>query len=158
MTIRGQRVLLSPHLAELYGVETRVLVQAAIRNKERFPSDFMFQVTEEEFDTLRSQNVISKGKGGTRYLPYAFTEQGVAMLSGVLRSERAIAVNIEIIRTFVRLRRLMASNSELARKLEDLELKTDEPFALVFETLNKLVSPQVPNQRKIGIRRDSDAD
>ena len=100
--IRKQKVMLDMDLAELYGVETRTLVQAVKRNIERFLSDFMFQLSKEEFDSLRSQIVISKGKGGRRYPPYVFTEQGVAMLSGVLRSKRAVKVNIEIMRTFVR--------------------------------------------------------
>lgn len=151
-TLRGQRVLLSPHLAELYGVETKVMIQAVQRNIERFPSDFMFQLTDEEFAGLRSQIVTSKTRGGTQYLPYAFTEQGVAMLSGVLRSPRAIAVNIEIMRTFVRLRYLMTNNAELARKLENLEQKTDARFSLVFDAIRQLMTPPVEQQRKIGIR------
>lgn len=152
--IRGQRVMLSPHLADLYGVETRALVQSVQRNIERFPSDFMFQLTEEEFASLRSQIVISKTRGGAQYLPYAFTEQGVAMLSSVLRSSRAIAVNIEIMRTFVQVRSLIANNSELARKLEELEKKTDERFAVVFEAIRQLMTPPEAKQRKIGLRQE----
>ena len=156
--IRGQRVLLSPHLAELYGVETRALVQAAQRNIERFPPDFMFQLTDEEFIRLKSQIVISSWGGSRRANPYAFTEQGVAILSGVLRSPRAIAVNIEIMRTFVRLRYLMTHNAELARRLEELEQKTDARFSLVFDAIRQLMTPPTEKQRKIGIRRESDED
>jgi hypothetical protein len=117
LLIRGHKVMLDADLAELYGVETRALLQAVSRNQKRFPEDFMFQMSKEEYELLRSQIVISKkGRGGRRYLPYVFTEQGVAMLSSVLRSERAVQVNVEIMRAFVRLRRMLASNEELARK------------------------------------------
>jgi ORF6N domain len=116
LLIRGHKVMLDADLAELYGVETRALLQAVSRNQKRFPEDFMFQMSKEEYELLRSQIVISKkGRGGRRYLPYVFTEQGVAMLSSVLRSERAVQVNVEM-RAFVRLRRMLASNEELARK------------------------------------------
>jgi len=138
----------------LYGVETRTLVQTVQRNIERFPSDFMFQLTDEEFTNLKSQIVTSSWGGSRRANPYAFTEQGVAMLSGVLRSPRAIAVNIEIMRTFVRLRYLMTNNTELARKLEELEQKTDERFAVVFDAIRQLMTPPQPKQRKIGLRRE----
>src|SRR5512136_2664272 len=123
--IRGQKVMLSHHLAELYEVEPRALNQAVKRNIERFPEDFMFQLTEEEEALLRSQIVTLKtGRGQhSKYLPYAFTEQGVAMLSSVLNSERAIQVNIEIMRAFVRLRQMLASHADLARKLQALESK-----------------------------------
>ncbi|MFQ6081941.1 MAG: ORF6N domain-containing protein [Candidatus Aminicenantia bacterium] len=120
--IRSHKVMLDSDLAELYGVETRVLLQSVKRNISRFPSDFMFQLTVDEFNNLRSQIVTSKSRGGRRYRPYVFTEQGVAMLSSVLRSERAIQVNIQIMRTFVKLRKILASHKELARKLEELEL------------------------------------
>jgi hypothetical protein len=128
LLIRGQKVMLSTDLAELYQVEPRVLVQAVKRNIARFPEDFMFQLTEEEFYNLKSQFVISSWGGLRRAKPYAFTEQGVAMLSSVLNSERAIKVNIEIMRAFVRLRRLLASHADLARKLEALEKKYDTQF------------------------------
>jgi hypothetical protein len=123
--IRGKKVLLSSHLAQLYGVETRVLNQAVKRNSDRFPEDFMLQLTEEEVSMLVSQNVIPHKKYFGGSFPFAFTEQGVAMLSSVLNSDRAIKVNIEIMRAFVNLRKLLASNVELARKLESLEKKYD---------------------------------
>ena len=127
VTVRGHRVLLDADLAELYGVETKVLVRAMKRNIERFPADFMFQLAAGEWAILRSQiGTSSSGHGGRRYLPHAFTEQGVAMLSGVLRSPEAIAVNIEIMRAFVQFRRLLATNAELARRLEALESRVDE--------------------------------
>src|SRR5262245_33149935 len=124
LLIRGHKVLLDEDLAALYGVATRVLVQAVHRNRPRFPDDFMFQLSEEEFARLRLQVEISNPRrGGRRYRPYAFTEQGVAMLSSVLRSERAVQVNIEIMRAFVRLRQLLASHEDLARRLDELEQK-----------------------------------
>jgi hypothetical protein len=130
--IRGQRVMLSTHLAELYETEPRVLVQAVKRNIDRFPEDFMFQLTDQEFDYLKSHFVISSWGGLRRATPYAFTEQGVAMLSSVLRSTRAVHVNIEIMRTFVRIRRIIAVNDEISRKLDDLEEKYDQQFSVVF--------------------------
>lgn len=141
--IRGQKVMLSQHLAELYEVEPRALNQAVKRNLERFPEDFMFQLTEEESVLLRSQTVTLKtGRGQhTKYLPYAFTEQGVAMLSSVLNSERAIQVNIEIMRTFVRLRQMLATNAELSKKLIALEKKYDIRFKAVFEAIHELMTP-----------------
>jgi len=147
---RGQRVMLSPDLAELYGVQTKVLLQAVRRNINRFPEDFAFQLTQDEFAILRSQNVTSSW-GGTRYAPFAFTEQGVAMLSSVLRSERAVAVNIEIMRTFVKLRGMFESNKELAGKLAKLEQKYDVQFKAVFEAIRELMSsPPPPKKRRIG--------
>ena len=134
--IRGEKVLLDADLAALYGVETRVLNQAVKRNAERFPEDFMLQLTREEVDTIRSsrsQIVILKRGQNVKYLSYAFTEQGVAMLSSVLRSPRAVEVNIAIMRTFVQLRRLMDSNRDLARRIEALERRYDEQFASVFD-------------------------
>ncbi len=122
--VRGEKVMLDADLAALYGVATRVLVQAVKRNVERFPADFMFQLNPEEFAHLRSQIVTSSVWGGRRYPPYAFTEQGVAMLSSVLRSNRAVRVNIEIMRAFVQLRRILATHAELAHKLEELERGT----------------------------------
>lgn len=150
--IRGEKVILDADLATLYGVETRVLVQAVKRNLERFPPDFMFQLSKEEFTALRSQTVTSRGWGGRRYPPYAFTEQGVAMLSSVLRSPRAIGVNIEIMRAFVRMRRLLASHAKLEKKILELEEKYDGQFAVVFEALKQLMSPPEPPHRKIGFR------
>jgi len=125
LVIRGEKVMLSTDLAALYEVEPRTLVQAVKRNPDRFPPDFMFQLTWEEVDDLRSQSVILKRGTNVKYLPYAFTEQGVAMLSSVLRSKRAIQVNVEIMRTFVRLRQMLATHKDLARKIEALEKKYD---------------------------------
>jgi hypothetical protein len=140
--LRGMRVMFDSDLAVLYGVETRALIQAVHRNIERFPDDFMFQTTKEEFDHLKSQNVISSSRwGGRRYPPYAFTEQGVAMLSTVLRSDRAVLVNVEIMRTFVRFRALLASNADLARRLDRLEKKQDAQFKTVFDAIRRLMAP-----------------
>ena len=152
--IRGERVMLDHDLASLYGVETRVLVQAVRRNMARFPADFMFQLSAIELETLRSQSVISRSWGGRRYRPYAFTEQGVAMLSTVLRSPRAVAVNVEIMRAFVRLRRVLASHAELARKLEQLEQRYDGQFRTVFDAIRELMRPPVPEHRRIGFRAE----
>jgi hypothetical protein len=142
--------MLSTDLAELYQVEPRVLVQAVKRNIARFPEDFMFQLTEEEFSNLKSQIVISSWGGLRRARPYAFTEQGVAMLSSVLRSKRAIQVNIEIMRAFVRLRRMLASHADMARKLEALEKKYDAHFKIVFDAIRQLMRPSEPKKRPIG--------
>ena len=143
--IRGQKVMLDAELAELYRVENRALIQAMKRNIERFPADFMFQLNKDEWRLLRSQIVISSSTwGGRRYPPYAFTEQGVAMLSTVLKSKRAVAVNIEIMRAFVRLRRFLASHDELARKLEALERghgEHDAKINVIFEAIRKLMKP-----------------
>lgn len=151
--IRGHKVMLDGDLAALYDVEVKVLNQAVRRNLDRFPDDFMFQLTKEEFDDLRSQSVTSSsGWGGRRYPPYAFTEQGVAMLSSVLRSKRAVQVNIEIMRAFVRLRRMLASHAELARKLDALEKKYDAQFKVVFDAIRQLMAPPEPKRRLIGFR------
>jgi hypothetical protein len=148
--IRGMRIMLSSDLAELYGVEPRALVQAVKRNSERFPPDFMFQLTDQEFADLKSQIVISSWGGVRRATPYAFTEQGVAMLSGVLNSPQAIHANIEIMRAFVQLRGLLASNKELSRRLDDLEQKYDSQFKLVFDAIRQLMAPPDQEKRKIG--------
>lgn len=153
LLIRKQKVMLDADLAGLYGVETRALVQAVKRNLERFPDDFMFQLSRGEFALLRSQSVISRDWGGRRYPPYAFTEQGVAMLSSVLRSQRAIQVNIEIVRAFIRLRQMLASHTELARKLDALENKYDTQFKEVFEAIRHLMVPPEPKRRPIGFRK-----
>lgn len=151
LLMRGHRVMLDSDLAELYGVETKVLVQAVGRNKERFPDDFMFRLTREEFTHLRSQFVTSSsGWGGRRYPPYAFTEQGVAMLSSVLRSTRAVQVNIEIMRAFVRLRLLLASNQELSQRLDELEKRYDKQFSAVFDAIRQLMTPPEPPRRRLG--------
>jgi hypothetical protein len=154
--IRGEKVILDADLAALYGVATRVLVQAVKRNMERFPADFMFQLTKEEFAVLRSQAVTSRTWGGRRYPPYAFTEQGVAMLSGVLSSPRAVLVNIEIMRAFVRLRQMLASHAKLAKKLAELEAKYDGQFAIVFEAIKQLMAPPEPPRKRIGFRSTTD--
>ncbi len=135
--------MLDIHLAKLYGVETRTLIQAVKRNIERFPDDFLFQLTDNEQDFLKSQNVIANtpGRGGRRTLPYAFTEQGVAMLSSVLRSQRAVRVNIEIMRAFVKLRKMLESNKKLQQQFEQLEQKYDKQFQVIFEAIHQLMKP-----------------
>jgi hypothetical protein len=145
--IRGQKVMLSTHLAELYEVEPRVLIQAVKRNIERFPEDFMFQLTAEEFANLKSQFVISSW-GGARTTPYAFTEQGVSMLSSVLRSSRAIQVNIAIMRTFVQLRQMLSTNAELSRKLVAMEKNYDIKFKAIFEAIHQLMTPADPKKKR----------
>jgi len=155
--IRGQKVMSSPDLAELYGVEPRVLVQAVKRNLDRFPEDFMFQLTDQEFLNLKSQIVTSSWGGIRRATPYAFTEQGVAMLSSVLKSKRAVHVNIEIVRAFVRLRKLLSTNEELARKLAILERKYDAQFKVVFDAIRQLMAPPpVPKRRRIGFVQENE--
>jgi hypothetical protein len=138
--IRHEKVILDFDLAALYGVETRALKQAVRRNRSRFPEDFLFELTPKEMDAMVSQSVIPSRKKFGGAVPYAFTEQGVAMLSSVLRSPRAVEVNIAIMRTFVQLRRLMDSNRELARKIEAMEKKYDEQFAVIFEAIRQLVA------------------
>ncbi|HTB80064.1 MAG TPA: ORF6N domain-containing protein [Opitutaceae bacterium] len=170
-TVRGRRVMMDSDLAKLYGVPTKALNQAVQRNRERFPADFMFQLTAKELANLKCQTGVSnslsyesKGvtnlrsqivtsslvSGGRRYLPYVFTQEGVAMLSSVLRSPRAVAVNIEIVRAFVRLRRLTLSVKELATKITDLEKKYDGQFGLVFEAIKELMAPPGEDDGVIG--------
>lgn len=149
--IRGQRVLLDADLAALYGVTTGALNQAVKRNLTRFPADFMFQLEAHEASDLLSQTVIAKG--GRRTLPYAFTEQGVAMLSSVLRSERAVQVNIEIMRAFVRLRATLTATQELENRLDEFEKQTEGQFQIVFEALRQLMLPPTENERRIGLRQ-----
>jgi len=157
LLIRGEKVMLDADLAELYGVETKMLVRAVKRNIDRFPSDFMIQLNREEFENLRFQFGTSSRWGGRRYLPYAFTEQGVAMLSSVLNSERAVRVNVEIMRAFVRLRQMLASNTELARKLDALEKKYDHQFKVVFDAIRQLMTPlDTKKKGKIGFKRDKE--
>lgn len=146
--IRSQKVLLSTHLAELYEVQPRVLVQAVKRNKDRFPADFMFQLTAREFANLKSQSVISSWGGPRRAAPYAFTEQGVAMLSSVLNSKRAIAVNIAIIRTFVRLRQILIEHKDVAARITALEGKCDQRFQAIFDVLRKLMAPPLDRRKR----------
>jgi len=175
--LRREKVILDADLAELYGVETKRINEAVKRNLERFPEDFMFQLSEDEWDVLRPQNATlkkegdslrsqtatssaspsllfqsgtSKTRGGRRTRPYAFTEQGVAMLSSVLRSPRAVEVNIAIMRTFVQLRRLMDSNKLLAEKIEKLEKKYDENFSIVFDAIRQLIAADSKPKREVG--------
>jgi phage regulator Rha-like protein len=156
LLIRGEKVMLDADLAELYGVETKILVRAVKRNVDRFPSDFMIQLNKEEFENLRFQFGTSSRWGGRRYLPYAFTEQGVAMLSSVLNSDRAIKVNIEIMRAFVSLRQMLASNKELAKRFDELEKKYDAQFKVVFDTIRQLMIPPEPKRKRIGFLREKE--
>jgi len=151
--LRDQKVMLDADLAELYGVETRALVQAVSRNLSRFPKDFMFQLNKAELENWRSQIVISNpsARMGLRRRPYAFTEHGILMLSSVLRSKRAVQVNIAIMRAFVRLREILSTHKDLARQLNEMEKKYDKQFRVVFEAIRDLMEPEpVPPQRKIG--------
>ncbi len=156
--VRGQKVLLDSDLAELYGVETRRLNEQVRRNRTRFPEDFMFQLNDREFSGLMSQFAISKpGRGGRRKLPLVFTEQGIAMLSSVLNSERAVQVNIAIMRAFVQMRELALSNRELERKIDELEKKHahhDGQFVAVFDAIRQLMTPVEKKGRKIGFGQD----
>ncbi|MAX66312.1 MAG: DNA-binding protein [Halobacteriovoraceae bacterium] len=157
--VRGQRVMLDSDLAKLYGVETKVFNQTVKRNSRRFPEDFMFQLTKEEYEVLRSQIVTSKkGKGGRRYQPLVFTENGVAMLSGVLNSTRAIDVNIAIMRTFTKLRSFLAMENSVEGRVDKLEQGTHKLFKIVFERLDDIddkINPKLPpNRRKIGLNND----
>jgi hypothetical protein len=171
--IRGEKVMLDFHLASLYGVETRVLKQAVKRNIDRFPEDFMFELTVQEFNDFKSQSVnsngqalrsqivtLKKGRGQhSKYLPFAFTEQGVAMLSGVLKSKRAIEVNIAVMRTFVQIRKLLQGNKELVQKIKELEKVTndrfekhDEKFRLIFEAIKQLIIQEKEPRKPIGFK------
>jgi len=152
LSVRAQRVMLSTYLAELYRVAPRVLIQAAKRNLVRFPEDFLFQLAADEFANLKSQIVTSSWGGLRRATPYAFTEQGVAMLSSVLHSERAVQVNIEIMRAFVRLREMIATNRDLARRLDELEKRYDAQFKGVFDTIRALMASPDKPRRSIGFR------
>ncbi|MCP4459511.1 MAG: ORF6N domain-containing protein [Cytophagales bacterium] len=152
--VRGEKVLLDFHLAEMYEVETRVLKQQIRRNIDRFPEDFMFELTQKEWKSLRSQIVIlNAGRGQhSKYLPFAFTEQGIAMLSSVLRSKKAVEVNIAIMRTFVQLRKMMDTNKELAAEIEKLETKYDEKFQIVFNAIKKLIHQENEPREAIGFK------
>ena len=158
--VRERQVMFDEDLADLYGVETKRLIQQVKRNLKRFPEDFMFQLSKVEADALRSQFATSNdGRGGRRYAPYVFTEQGVAMLSGVLRSDRAIAVNIEIMRAFVELRRVAGSFEALQERLEQMELdigarlsEHDEQLHQIFEALRQLIAPPPHEKRPVGFR------
>ncbi|HVO74285.1 MAG TPA: ORF6N domain-containing protein [Ignavibacteriaceae bacterium] len=158
LVIRSQKVILDRDLAALYGVETRTLKQAVRRNIKRFPDDFMFQLTRKEFLIWRSQIVMSKSENkGLRHLPFAFTEQGVAMLSSVLKSERAIEVNILIMRAFVKLREIISTHKKVEEKLKELEGRPnehDEQIVRIIQLINQLLSPPEPAKKKIGFRID----
>lgn len=151
--IRGSKVMLDHDLARLYQVTTKALVQAVKRNAQRFPDDFMFQLSTQEYEDLRSQIVTSSGRIGIRYLPYAFTEQGIAMLSSVLRSDRAVKVNIEIMRAFVRLRRILLEHHDLKMQLANLEKRYDHQFKVVFDAIKEIMnSKNPPKARQIGFQ------
>ena len=156
LTVRGQKVIISLHLAELYKVEPRSLVQAVQRNRSRFPADFVFQLTAEEFTNLKSQIVISSSSkhGGSRALPYAFTEHGALMAANVLKSKRAAQISVEIVRAFVQLRRFALTNRDLARKIADLESPYDGQFEQIFDALRALLaSPEPSHNRKMGFQQ-----
>jgi len=148
--LRGHKVMLDRDLAELYGVEVKQLKRQVKRNQDRFPADFMFELSREEYNALRSQLGTFKRGEHSKYLPYAFTEQGVSMLSSVLRSTRAVQVNIEIMRAFVRLRELMASHKDLVRRLNEMEKKYDSQFRVVFDAIRELMTPPESKKRQIG--------
>jgi hypothetical protein len=150
LSMRGQKVMLSTDLAELYEVVPKVLVQAVKRNRERFPADFMYQLTRVEYAHLKSQFVTSSWGGARRAAPYAFTEQGVAMLSSVLRSPRAVQANIAIMRAFVKLREILATHRDLGRRLDAMESKYDKQFSVVFDAIRQLMAPPEKPRRRIG--------
>lgn len=150
LLIRGERVILDSVLADLYEVEVKQIKRQVRRNIDRFPEDFMFELSKQEYYSLRSHFGTLKRGEHSKYLPYAFTEQGVAMLSTVLKSKRAVRVNIEIMRAFVRLREILATHKDLARKLEALERKYDAQFKIVFDAIRQLMTPPEPKKRKIG--------
>jgi phage regulator Rha-like protein len=152
--IRGQKVMLDRDLAALYGVEVKVLNQSVRRNIERFPADFMFKLHSEEWKTILRSQIVTSKRGGRRYAPYAFTENGIAMLSSVLNSPRAIQVNIQIMRTFTRLRELLASHADLRRKIEELERRYDGQFRAVFEAIRELMAAPARKVRRIGFKPD----
>ncbi len=149
LIIRGLKVMLDRDLADLYGVETKTLKQAVRRNIQRFPEDFMFEMTVAEFKNLRSQ-IVTSSWGGARYVPMVFTELGIAMLSSVLRSDQAIRVNIEIMRTFAKLRQLILDNEDIRREIEEIKHTSDQRFQIIFETLDQLLKPDEKREQKIG--------
>lgn len=148
--IRGKKVMFDKDLAELYAVTTGALIQAVKRNIQRFPADFIYRLTKEEFVFLKSHFVISKGRGGTRKLPLAFTEHGILMLSSVINSQRAILVNIEIMRTFTRLREMLTNHKELKRKIQEMEKKYDYQFKVVFDAIKELLEPPAKPKEPMG--------
>jgi len=152
------QVMLDFDLAELYGVETKVLKQQVRRNIDRFPEDFLFELTREEYEHLRSQ-IVTSSWGGLRYMPFAFTEQGVAMLSSVLRSKQAIDINIKIMRIFVRMRKLIATNQEILEKIEKLEaenIEQNDQISIIYETIKELIEPSFKNRKRIGYKTGED--
>jgi hypothetical protein len=153
--VRGKKVMLDKDLALLYGVTTKRLKEQVKRNLERFPQDFMFQLRKQEFTNLRSQIATSRW-GGVRYMPYAFTEQGVAMLSSILNSKRAIQVNIQIMRTFTKLREMLLTNEMLRLKIENIERKYDNQFKVVFDAIKKILEVPIKPKRRIGFHVNSD--
>lgn len=158
IVVRGEKVMLDSELAEIYGVETKALNRAVKRNESRFPSDFMFQLTSEEAANLRCQSGTSSSYGGRRYLPYAFTEHGALMLANVLNSERAAQTSVMVVRAFVKLRQMLASNADLARKLAAMEKKYDAQFKVVFDAIRQLMSPPEKLKREIGFHVKHDDD
>lgn len=154
LVIRGEKVLLDLHLAELYGVETRTLKQAVRRNRNRFPDDFMFELELDEVDLVVSQNVIPHKKYFGGAVPYAFTEAGVAMLSSVLRSNAAIEVNIAIVRSFIALRKMALNYEEIMNRLHKIEKDSGEKFSMIFEALERLLRPENPSRKRIGYKKD----
>jgi phage regulator Rha-like protein len=155
--LRGRKVMLSLHLAQLYNVQTKILMQAVKRNIKRFPEDFMFQLSDSEYENLKLQIVTSSWGGARRAKPYAFTEQGVDMLSGVLNSERAIQVNIAIMRAFVKLREVISNHKELAAKLNELEQKVenhDKEIKAIFDAIRQLTMVEEEPKRRIGFHSD----
>ncbi|CAN5489525.1 ORF6N domain-containing protein [soil metagenome] len=164
LLIRGEKVILDTDLAALYGVETKALNRAVKRNMKRFPSDFVFQLTEKEAAALRyqsgtsnlkSQTATARSRGGRRYRPYAFTEHGAIMAANILNSDRAVQASVAVVRAFVRLRQMIASNAELARKLAELEKKYDAQFKVVFEAIRQLMMPPEPKRKQIGFQAKS---
>jgi phage regulator Rha-like protein len=158
LSIRGEKVMLDSDLAELYGVETKRLNEQVRRNLSRFPPDFMFQLTSQEWESLRSQFATLKRGEHRKYFPYAFTEHGALMLANVLNSERAAQTSVQVVRAFVRLRQMLASNAELARKLAALENKYDAQFKVVFDAIRQLMSPPAKPKREIGFHVKYDDD
>lgn len=155
---RGVNVMLDRDLAELYGVETKRLKEQVKRNIDRFPDDFMFELTKEEFEVLRSQNATSKmeGRGGVRYLPYAFTEHGVLMLSNVLNSEKAVKVSIQVIRAFSKLKQMLSTHEDLKKKIEEMENRYDHQFRIIFDAIKQLIEEDLKPKRDIGFERSKE--
>lgn len=155
---RGVNVMLDRDLAELYGVETKRLKEQVKRNIDRFPDDFMFELTKEEFEVLRSQNATSKmeGRGGVRYLPYAFTEHGVLMLSNILNSEKAVKVSIQVIRAFSMLKQMLSTHEDLKKKIEEMENRYDHQFRIIFDAIKQLIEEDLKPKRDIGFERSKE--